>query len=102
MQISSQENLAHERELRDLQNQLEQTKLDRDEWKRSCEKERAVVEELKSEVEECKREVELLKGVEGALGEELEKEREKARNLQAVLQDFQAGRWFLEILWLEY
>ncbi|KXN92126.1 hypothetical protein AN958_09218 [Leucoagaricus sp. SymC.cos] len=92
MQVSAQESLYHEREVRDLQNQLEQTRLDKDEWKRSYEKEKAVVEELKVEIEEVRRESELLRGAEEGVVGELKKEREKARNLQDVLQDFQAAK----------
>lgn len=95
MQVSAQETLHHEREVRDLQNQLEQTRLDRDEWKRSWEKERALSEELRTDVEEFRREAEVLRGEEEGIVGELEREKEKARNLQAVLQDFQAGMCFL-------
>lgn len=91
IQISAQENLHHEREVRDLQNQLEQTRLERDEWKRSCERETAVVEEVRVECLEIRRELEMVRSEEESTVERLEKEREKARNLQSVLQDFQAG-----------
>ena len=53
MQDIAQETLAHEREVRDLQNQLEQCRLDRDEWKRSAEKEKALVAETRAEVDHC-------------------------------------------------
>ncbi|KAF5357234.1 hypothetical protein D9756_006642 [Leucocoprinus leucothites] len=92
MQVSAQESMHRERELRDLQNQLEQTRLDRDEWKRSCEKEKAVAEEVRVEYEEVRRTLEMLRGEEEGVVGELEREREKARNLQAVLQDFQAAK----------
>lgn len=91
MQDVAQETLAHEREVRDLQNQLEQCRLDRDEWKRSAEKEKALVAEIRAEAEEMRRDIDIVKGGEDAISEELGKEREKARNLQSVLQDFQAG-----------
>jgi len=70
---------------------LEQTRLERDEWKRSCERETAVVEEVRVECLEIRRELEMVRGEEESTVERLEKEREKARNLQSVLQDFQAG-----------
>ncbi|KAF9450621.1 hypothetical protein P691DRAFT_455038 [Macrolepiota fuliginosa MF-IS2] len=91
-QILAQETLQHERDVRDLQNQLEQCRLDRDEWKRSSEKERAVVDEMRAEFDGLRRETEILKGGEEAVEEALEKEREKVRNLQSVLQDFQAAK----------
>jgi len=70
---------------------LEQTRLDRDEWKRSCERESAIVEEARVECGEVRRELEVVRGEgEGAI-EQLRREKEKARNLQSVLQDFQAG-----------
>jgi len=70
---------------------LEQTRLERDEWKRSCERETAVVEEVRVECLEIRRELEMVRSEEESTVERLEKEREKARNLQSVLQDFQAG-----------
>lgn len=97
MQDIAQETLQHERDVRDLQNQLEQVRLDRDEWKRSAEKEKAVVEDLTTELDEVRRELDVVKGGEEVIHEELDKEREKARNLQAVLQDFQAG-WSFSLL----
>jgi chromosome segregation ATPase len=97
MQVSAQDSMHHEREVRELQNQLEQTRLDRDEWKRSYEKERALGEEMEVEVEEMRREIGLLKGAEEGVVGELEREREKARNLQGVLQDFQAGGCSLDL-----
>ncbi|KAJ3555612.1 hypothetical protein NP233_g12167 [Leucocoprinus birnbaumii] len=73
MSVNTQETMHNERQVRDLQNQLEETKLDRDEWVRRCEEEKVVRER---------------EGLEG----ELEREREKARNLGVVLQDFQAAK----------
>ena len=49
------------------------------------------MEEVRVECGEIRRELEMVRGEEESTVERLEKEREKARNLQSVLQDFQAG-----------
>jgi chromosome segregation ATPase len=91
MQLAAQESLQHERDIRDLQHQLEQVRLDRDEFSRAAETEKALVDDLRSQLDEARRDLDLVKGGEDAVNEALRREREKARNLQAVLQDFQAG-----------
>lgn len=49
------------------------------------------MEEVRVECGEVRRELEMIRGEgEGAI-EQLKREKEKARNLQSVLQDFQAG-----------
>lgn len=49
------------------------------------------MEEVRVEFEEVGRELEMVRGEgEGAI-EQLKREKEKASNLQSVLQDFQAG-----------
>ncbi|KAJ3564779.1 hypothetical protein NP233_g8067 [Leucocoprinus birnbaumii] len=92
MSVNTQETMHSERQVRDLQNQLEETKLDRDEWVRRCEEEKVVSEEARGECESLRREVEVLRGEREGLEGELEREREKARNLGVVLQDFQAAK----------
>lgn len=91
MQFAAHESLQHERDVRDLQHQLEQLKLDRDECSRAAETEKALVDDLKSQLDEARRDLDLVKGGEDAVNEALHREREKSRNLQAVLQDFQTG-----------
>ncbi|XP_006463407.1 hypothetical protein AGABI2DRAFT_73535 [Agaricus bisporus var. bisporus H97] len=92
MQFAAHESLQHERDVRDLQHQLEQLKLDRDECSRAAETEKALVDDLKSQLDEARRDLDLVKGGEDAVNEALHREREKSRNLQAVLQDFQTAK----------
>lgn len=95
LEENAQESFLRERELREVQTELERCKMEREEWERTALQERAFVDDLKSTVEAFKRELELERESHEREQLELEAEREKASNLQSVLQDFQAGR-FLE------
>lgn len=87
-----QESFQREKELRETQLDLERCRMERDDWKRCAEQEKAISEEARSTVESLRRELEM-EG-EGRAREvvELDLERERAENLQSVLQDFQAGK----------
>lgn len=91
LQEDAHESLARERELRELQGELERCRLDRDEWERVALQERAVADDAKSSAEIYRRDLELEVAARERLGAELQAEREESTNLQSVLQDFQSG-----------
>ncbi|KAI0074083.1 hypothetical protein K474DRAFT_1602144 [Panus rudis PR-1116 ss-1] len=92
LQDSAQESLQRERELRELQSELEECRIERDEWEQKALREHIAVEEAMSEVESLRRELDIER--ESRLQEraDLETEREKSANLQSVLEDFQAAK----------
>ena len=87
-----QESLQREKELRETQLDLERCRMERDDWKRSAEQEKALSEEARSTVESLRRELEMEGEGRAREAVELDLERERAENLQSVLQDFQAGK----------
>ena len=87
-----QESLPREKELRDTQLDLESCRMERDDWKLSAEQEKAISEEARSTVESLRRELEMEGEGRAREAVELDLERERAENLQSVLQDFQAGK----------
>lgn len=87
-----QESLQREKELRETQLDLERSRMERDDWKRSAEQEKALSEEARSTVESLRRELEMESEGRAREAVELDLERERAENLQSVLQDFQAGK----------
>ena len=89
-----QEGLQREKELRDTQLDLERCRMERDDWERSAEQEKAISEELRSTVESLRRELDLEGEARARGAVELELEKERSENLQSVLQDFQAGKAF--------
>lgn len=88
---SSQEALIRERELRGLQIELERCRMERDEWEREAMEGRVTLDEAKMTTENLKRDLELEAKTRQEMEAELEAEREKATNLQSVLEDFQLG-----------
>ena len=91
LQENAQESQNRERELRDTQMELERCRMERDEWERSAMQEQVISEDAKTAVESLRRDLELETAARVREGAELERERERADNLQSVLQDFQAG-----------
>ena len=91
LQENAQESQHRERELRDTQMELERCRMERDEWERSAMQEQVISEDAKTTVESLRRDLELESAARVREGAELERERERADNLQSVLQDFQAG-----------
>ena len=89
---TSQEAAVRERELREMQVELERCRIERDEWEREAMEGRIALDEAKSSVENYKRDLEIEREVRERKEAELEAEREKAINLQSVLEDFQAGK----------
>ena len=96
-----------ERELRETQTELERSRLEREEWERMALQERALVDDLRTTVETFKRELDMERDARQVETTLLQVEKEKATNLQSVLQDFQAGMLRLppststsSVLWL--
>ncbi|KDR79992.1 hypothetical protein GALMADRAFT_242182 [Galerina marginata CBS 339.88] len=92
LQENAQETVQRERELRETQMELERCRMERDEWERSALQEQVVSEDVRSTAEALRRDLEVEKVTRARDAAELEKEREKAENLQSVLQDFQAAK----------
>ena len=92
-QENAQEVYLRERELRDTQGELEQCRIERDEWERKALEEHVVADEATSALEEARRNLELERDAREQDAIALQVEREKANNLQSVLEDFQAGEY---------
>jgi hypothetical protein len=89
---NAQESMVRERELRDMQGELERCRLDRGEWERAALQAKAVADDSRSSAEILRRDLELEKVARERTTTELEAEREKSTNLQSVLQDFQSAK----------
>lgn len=94
-QESAQEVYLRERELRETQAELEQCRIDRDEWERKALQERVAADEARAALEEIRRDLEIEREAREQEATTLQVEREKASNLQSVLEDFQAGKYLL-------
>ena len=92
LQESAQEALHKQRELRELQSELEQCRIERDEWEQKALQEHVVADEANSNLEFLRRDLEIERESREHEYSELQVEREKANNLQSVLEDFQAGK----------
>lgn len=90
---NAHEAMVRERELRESQADLERCRLERDEWERALLQERVFADESRSSLESLMRDLELEREARERDAHELEMEREKANNLQSVLEDFQAGEY---------
>ena len=88
---NTQESLTRERELREAQSALERCRIERDEWERETLQERVVLDEARAAVDVLRRDLELEREAREREADDLESERQKAVNLQSVLEDFQAG-----------
>lgn len=94
-QDSAHEAAAREREMQELQGELERCRIERDEWEHALLEERVVADEARAGLASLRRELELEKETRAKEGEELERERERSENLQSVLEDFQSGACLL-------
>lgn len=90
-QETAQEAFLRERELRDAQTELEQIRIERDEWEHKALQEHITVEEAKSALEAARRDLEMERDARERDSTALQTEREKTNNLQSVLEDFQGG-----------
>jgi len=88
---NAQESMLRERELRETQSELERCRIERDEWERALMQERVVLNEARVSIDILSRDLEVEQEARRRDVEVLEVERERASNLQSVLEDFQAG-----------
>ncbi|KAH8103026.1 hypothetical protein BXZ70DRAFT_927733 [Cristinia sonorae] len=91
-QENAQEAYQREREVRELQAELEQCRIDRDEWEHKAMQAQVVTEEARSTVETLRRDLEIEREAREREITELQIEREKCNNLQTVLEDFQKAK----------
>lgn len=91
----AQESMLRERELRETQSELERCRIERDEWERGLMQERVVLNEARVSIDALSRDLEIEQEARRRDVEALEVERERASNLQSVLEDFQAGTLFV-------
>lgn len=91
---NAQESMLRERELRETQSELERCRMERDEWERALMQERVVLNEASVSIDGLSRDLEIEQEARRRDVGALEVERERANNLQSVLEDFQAGGLF--------
>lgn len=91
LQDNAQESLLKDRELRETQSELEGCRMEKDEWEQMAMQEKMVGDEARSTVEALKRDLELERDAREREAGQLEAEQEQSKNLQSVLEDFQAG-----------
>jgi len=91
LQENAQEAFHRERELRDVQAELEQIRIERDEWEQKALQEHVLLDEVRTQSESLMRDLEVEREAREREYRDLEAEREKSANLQSVLEDFQAG-----------
>ena len=87
---STQETFLRERELRELQAELEQCRIERDEWEQKALQEHVSADEARSSADALRRDLEVEREAKQRAETNLEVEREKCSNLQSVLEDFQS------------
>ncbi|KAI8972800.1 hypothetical protein BD414DRAFT_425485 [Trametes punicea] len=92
LQDSAQETFLRERELRELQAELEQCRIERDEWEQKALQEHISADEARSAADALRRDLEIEREARLRAEGSLEVEREKCNNLQSVLEDFQAAK----------
>ena len=93
LQENAQEVFIRERELREVQGELEQVRMERDEWERKALQEHIAADEAKSMVDTLGRDLEIEREAREREAVALQTEQEKVNNLQSVLEDFQAGKY---------
>jgi len=92
---NAQESMLRERELRETQSELERCRIERDEWERALMQERVLLNEARVSIDAFSRDLEIEQEGRRRDVVALEVERERASNLQSVLEDFQAGGLFV-------
>lgn len=92
LQENAQEAFHRERELRDVQAELEQIRIERDEWEQKALQEHVLLDEVRTQSESLMRDLEVEREAREREYRDLEAEREKSANLQSVLEDFQAAK----------
>ncbi|GBE88717.1 hypothetical protein BKA93DRAFT_152707 [Sparassis latifolia] len=89
---NAQEVSMRERELRELQSELEQCRIERDEWEQKAMEEHISADEARTTAETLRRELEAEHHDRERDVAQLAAERERSSNLQSVLEDFQAAK----------
>ncbi|EPQ52346.1 hypothetical protein GLOTRDRAFT_80624 [Gloeophyllum trabeum ATCC 11539] len=92
LQETAQETIVRERELRELQSELERCRIEKDEWEHAALHERTFADEARATIETLQRDLEIEREAREREAAQLESEREKANNLQSVLEDFQTAK----------
>ncbi|THH28591.1 hypothetical protein EUX98_g5599 [Antrodiella citrinella] len=92
LQENAQEAYQREREVRELQAELEQSRIDRDEWEDKAMQSQVVADEARLTVDALRRDLEIEREARERDATDLHIEREKCNNLQSVLEDFQAAK----------
>ncbi|KAH9941857.1 uncharacterized protein BXZ73DRAFT_41364 [Epithele typhae] len=89
---NSQETYLRERELRELQAELEQCRIERDEWEQKALQVHVSADEARTIADSLRRDLEVEREAKQRVEMGLEIEREKCSNLQSVLEDFQSSK----------
>ncbi|KAI0718772.1 hypothetical protein C8T65DRAFT_638047 [Cerioporus squamosus] len=89
---STQETFLRERELRELQAELEQCRIERDEWEQKALQEHISADQARTAADTLRRDLEVERDARQRAEADLAVEREKCGNLQSVLEDFQASK----------
>ncbi|CDO76463.1 hypothetical protein BN946_scf184600.g12 [Trametes cinnabarina] len=92
LQDSAQEIYLREREMRELQAELEECRIERDEWEQKALQEHISADEARTAADVLRRDLEVEREARARAEAGLEVEREKCNNLQSVLEDFQAAK----------
>lgn len=95
LQENAQEVYLRERELRELQGELEQIRIERDEWESKALQEHVLADDARSNFENARRDLEIEREAREREAAVIVVEKEKVSNLQSVLEDFQAGALIL-------
>lgn len=83
---------ARDAQLRDVTEDLERCRLEREDWENQAMKERVERESLETQLNAAERELAQLRTEKQQLKEERDREAESASNLHAVLEEFQAAK----------
>ncbi|OBZ67870.1 hypothetical protein A0H81_12275 [Grifola frondosa] len=92
LQENAQEAYLRERELREVQSDLEQCRIERDEWEQKALQEHVSADETRTNLDALRRDFEVEREAKEQALAALEEERGKSTNLQSVLEDFQAAK----------
>ncbi|KAI0701044.1 hypothetical protein BC835DRAFT_1324653 [Cytidiella melzeri] len=91
-QDNAQEVFMRERELREMQGELERVRVERDEWEHKALQAHIAEDEAKSSVDAARRDLEIERDARERDIIAFLAEKEKVNNLQSVLEDFQAAK----------
>ncbi|KAI0918396.1 hypothetical protein AcV5_002395 [Taiwanofungus camphoratus] len=89
---NAQEAYMRERELRETQGELEQCRIERDEWEERANQAFISADEARAALNNVRRDLEVERAAREREEAEFMVEREKCNNLQSVLEDFQAAK----------